>query len=111
MRASFANHYRRLIPQLLEVLEFRSNNDLHRPVIEALELLKKYASSKARYYDSTEEIPIDGVLKAGAKEILMETDSEGNERINRAQSESFASRRRRRSARTRCIMKSVSLKP
>jgi len=51
MRASFASHYRRLIPQLLEVLEFRSNNDIHRPVIEALELLKKYASSKARYYD------------------------------------------------------------
>ena len=83
MRASFANHYRRMIPQLLEVLEFRSNNDLHRPVIEALELLKKYAHSKARYYDSSEEIPIDGVLKAGAKEILMETDSDGNERINR----------------------------
>ena len=83
MRASFAGHYRRMIPQLLEVLEFRSNNDLHRPVIEALELLKKYAHSKARYYDSTEEIPIDGVLKAGAKEILMETDSEGQERINR----------------------------
>ena len=83
MRASFAGHYRRMIPQLLEVLEFRSNNDIHRPVIEALELLKKYASSKARYYDSSEEIPIDGVLKAGAKEILMETDSDGQERINR----------------------------
>ena len=63
LRASFAGHYRRMIPQLLEMLEFRSNNDIHRPVIEALELLKKYASSKARYYDSSEEIPIDGVLK------------------------------------------------
>ena len=83
VRNSFASHYRRMIPQLLEVLEFRSNNDIHRPVIEALELLTKYAHSKARYYDSTEEIPIDGVLKTGAKEILMETDSEGNERINR----------------------------
>jgi hypothetical protein len=77
MRSSFANHYRRMIPQLLELLEFRSNNDLHRPVIEALELLKKYAHSKARYYNSSEEIPIDGVLKAGAKEILLETDSDG----------------------------------
>ncbi len=83
IRASFAGHYRRMIPQLLEVLEFRSNNDIHRPVIEALDLLKKYASSKARYYDSTEEIPIDGVLKSNAKEILLEIDSEGNERINR----------------------------
>jgi len=83
MRASFASHYRRMIPQLLEVLEFRSNNDIHRPVIEALELLKKYASSKARYYDPREEIPIDGVLKSNAKEILLETDSEGQSRINR----------------------------
>ena len=83
VRNSFASHYRRMIPQLLEVLEFRSNNEIHRPVIEALELLTKYAHSKARYYDSSEEIPINGVLKAGAKEILMETDSEGNERINR----------------------------
>ncbi len=83
LRASFAGHYRRMIPQLLEVLEFRSNNEIHRPVIEALELLKKYASSKSRYYDPTEEIPIDGVLKSNAKEILMETDSDGNERINR----------------------------
>lgn len=83
VRNSFASHYRRMIPQLLEVLEFRSNNDIHRPVIEALELLKKYARSKARYYDSSEEIAIDGVLKPGAKEILIETDSEGNERINR----------------------------
>ncbi len=83
VRNSFASHYRRMIPQLLEVLEFRSNNEIHRPVIEALELLKKYAYSKARYYDSSEKIAIDGVLKAGAKEILLETDSEGNERINR----------------------------
>ena len=67
-----------------------SDRDRHTNTkIEALELLKKYASSKTRHYDSTEEIPIDGVLKAGAKEILMETDSDGNERINRAQAESL----------------------
>lgn len=83
MRTSFASHYRRMIPQLLEMLEFRSNNDIHRPVIQALELLKKYAQSKARYYDSGEEIPIDGVLKSGWKEILLEKDSDGKERINR----------------------------
>ncbi len=83
MRASFANHYRRMIPQLLEMLEFRSNNDIHRPVIEALELLKKYAQSQARYYAPEEEIPIDGVLKSGWKDILLEKDPDGKERINR----------------------------
>jgi TnpA family transposase len=83
IRNSYANHYRRMIPQLLAVLEFRSNNDIHRPVIQALELLKKYTDSKARYYEPTESIPIDGVLKSGWKEILLETDTEGRERINR----------------------------
>ncbi len=83
VRNSFASHYRRMIPSLLEVLEFCSNNEIHRPVIEALKLLKKYAHSKARYYDPTEDITIDGVLKAGVKEILLETDELGNERINR----------------------------
>ena len=83
MRASFASHYRRLIPQLLGALEFRSNNDLHRPVIQALELLTKYALSIARYYQDEEDLPIDGVLKSGWKEILLEKDSDGKERINR----------------------------
>lgn len=83
IRSSFANHYRRMIPQLLEVLEFRSNNDIHRPVIQAIELLKKYAQSSARYYNTDEDIPIDGVLKTGCQEILLEKDSDGFERINR----------------------------
>ena len=83
MRASFANHYRRMIPILLSILEFRSNNDIHRPVIQALELLKKYTESKASYYDTAEDIPIEGVLKSGWKDILIETDTSGNERINR----------------------------
>ena len=40
LRASYGAHYRRLLPALLDVLEFRSNNAAHRPVIRALDLLK-----------------------------------------------------------------------
>lgn len=83
MRSSFATHYRRMIPQLLEVLEFRSNNDIHHPIILALELLKKYMDSKAKYYDLEEKIPIEGVLKTGWKDIIIEKTDEGKERINR----------------------------
>ena len=83
MRSSFASHYRRMIPSLLEVLEFCSNNDIHRPLIKALELLKKYSQRKQRYYDVSEKIPIDGVLKSGWKEILLEKTDDGKERINR----------------------------
>ena len=72
-----------MIPLLLEVLEFCSNNDIHRPLIKALELLKKYSQRKERYYDASEDIPIDGVLKSGWKEILLEKTDDGKERINR----------------------------
>jgi hypothetical protein len=33
MRRSYQAHYRRLLPPLLETLEFRSNNEAHRPVV------------------------------------------------------------------------------
>jgi len=46
IRSSYSNHYRRMVPQFLEVLEFRSNNEVHRPVIQALELLTKHAGSQ-----------------------------------------------------------------
>lgn len=83
IRSSYSRHYRRIVPKLLAVLEFRSNNDVHRPVIQALELLKKYADSKQRYYSPEDEVPIEGVLKSGWREILLEKNTEGNERINR----------------------------
>ena len=62
MRASYLHHYRRLVPQILDTLEFRSNNDMHRPVISALELLKKYQDSSQRYYSSSDPLYIKGVL-------------------------------------------------
>ena len=51
MRSSYSSYYRRLVPKILDILEFRSNNDVHRPVIEAIELIKKYSGSNQRYYD------------------------------------------------------------
>ena len=33
LKASYSNHYRRGLIDLLEVLEFRSNNATHRPVL------------------------------------------------------------------------------
>lgn len=36
IRASYSNHYRRMVPKILEALEFRSGNSQHRPVLTAL---------------------------------------------------------------------------
>ena len=39
MRGSCAGHYRRMMPKLLSVLRFRSNNAVWRPILDALELI------------------------------------------------------------------------
>ncbi len=83
MRASYLHHYRRMVPQILEALEFRSNNELYQPVIKALELIKKYTDSSQHYYSSEDEVFVDGVLKNSWREIVVEVDSSGVEKINR----------------------------
>lgn len=47
VRASDGYPYRRIVPALLGVLSFQCNNDLHRPVMDALSLLEKYRDDKA----------------------------------------------------------------
>ncbi|KLU63705.1 Tn3 transposase DDE domain protein [Desulfosporosinus acididurans] len=83
IRASYSSHYRRMIPEILGILQFRSNNEVHRPVIKALELIKKYAQSGLHYFPATEDIPVDGVIRSVYKEIIIEKDDNGQERINR----------------------------
>ena len=46
-KASYSNHYRRGLIRLLGVLEFRSNNTAHQPIIDALALIVRYAHSTA----------------------------------------------------------------
>jgi rhamnose utilization protein RhaD (predicted bifunctional aldolase and dehydrogenase) len=48
-KASYTNHYRRGLIRLLGVLEFRSNNSAHQPVIDALGLIVRYAHDGGTY--------------------------------------------------------------
>ena len=61
-RASYSNHCRRIVPALLEVLNFQCNNDLHRPVMDALALLEKYRGHKSSVFPASEKVPSDGVV-------------------------------------------------
>ena len=83
IRSSYLHHYRRMVPAILETLEFQSNNDAHRPVIEALSLLKRYQESNSRYFNEEEQVITTGVLKSSWRELVVETDTEGREQINR----------------------------
>ena len=42
LKASYTRHFRRGLIELLDVLEFRSNNTTHRPVLDALELVTRH---------------------------------------------------------------------
>jgi TnpA family transposase len=83
IRNSYAGHYRRMVPKLLDALDFRSNNAIHRPVIEALALVRRYATSRQHYFPTEEAVPIDGVVRSLWRDAVIDTDAKGRQRVNR----------------------------
>lgn len=83
IRNSYSGHYRRMVPKVLQALEFRSNNEGHRPVIRALELLRRHADSKLRVFPAEEDVPLDGVVSGLWRDAVIEPDAQGRQRINR----------------------------
>jgi hypothetical protein len=77
IRNSYAGHYRRMVPKLLDALDFRSNNAIHRPVIEALALVRRYATSRQSYLPTEEVVPIDGVVRSLWRDAVIDTDAKG----------------------------------
>jgi TnpA family transposase len=83
MRASYRTHYRRMLPRMLDTLEFKSNNRAWRPIIEAIKILQKYIGNPIQYYPVTENIPTDGIIPADWRDLVYKTDAKGNVRIQR----------------------------
>ena len=83
LKASYTSHYRRGLIALLGVLEFRSSNTTHRPVIEALAFVKRHAGRGGRFYPVGEDIAIKGVVREDWRELVLQTDSRGRERVVR----------------------------
>lgn len=83
IRNSYKGHYRRMVPQILETLEFRSNNQRYRPVIQALALLQRYTGNKCRTFPLGEEVPIDGIVSGLWRDVVIEQDARGRTQVNR----------------------------
>jgi TnpA family transposase len=83
IRNSYQGHYRRMALKLLFALEFRSNNDHHRPVMQALELVKRFADTKVHTFPADEEVPLDGVVRGLWRDAVVEKDAAGRNRVNR----------------------------
>ena len=52
---SYTHHYRQILPLLLEVLTFRSNNDQHKPLLEALEVVAAHLQEKDAFYPQDQD--------------------------------------------------------
>jgi hypothetical protein len=63
------------------VLEFRSSNTSHRPVIEALDLVQRYASSVKQFYPFAERVVLDGVVREDWRKLLLRTNPQGRVQV------------------------------
>lgn len=83
IRGSYRGHYRRAVLDLLAALDFRSNNEAHRPVIRALDLVRRYAGARLRTYPAGEDVPLDGVVRPLWRDAVVDRDPHGRPRVNR----------------------------
>lgn len=82
-KPSYSNHYRSGLMKLLGVLDFRSSNDQHKPVMEALKLIERHKDSSTTYLPLGETIPLDGVVRKDWMEFAIFTPDKGPKRVMR----------------------------
>jgi TnpA family transposase len=83
MRASYTSRYHKGLIRLLEVLEFRSSNSTHRPVIAALDLIARYARGSVQYYPDGEQVPQHRGLGGDWADLVVKVDQRGRRRVVR----------------------------
>ncbi len=84
LRASYTNHYRRGLVRLLDVLDFRSSNSTHQPVVQALALVARYANAgNATYYPPGETVPVHKAMSGDWADVVHRTDTRGQRRVVR----------------------------
>src|SRR6266436_5787062 len=79
MRRKFVRHYRRMLPLVLEILHFRSDNRFQ-PIVEALSAIQEALTTKSRYFKAP--VPIQGVAPRGWTEPVFE-EVKGEAKVNR----------------------------
>ena len=65
-----------MLAPLLRTLDVRSNNAAHCPVIEALDLLRRYTErpGTVRFYDPEDDVPLDGIVPGDWREAVVDHD-------------------------------------
>ena len=76
-KASYTNHYRAGLIQILDALEFGSTNTVHAPMMAALALIKRYRvqhTHRTKYYSLAEDVPVAHIVPGELAELMYRTD-------------------------------------
>lgn len=76
----YANTYRHIIFNIMDCLDFHSNN---MDFLETITLIKRYQKSKHKYYPLEENVLLDGIISKQQQKEIIEKDETNNIRILR----------------------------
>ncbi|MFD3734585.1 DUF4158 domain-containing protein [Streptomyces sp. NPDC058632] len=65
LRSSYSAHWRRMLSPLLRALELKCDNTAYRPVMDAIDPLKRYLEQPLKegaFFDPAETVPLEGVV-------------------------------------------------
>ena len=82
LHRSYQAHYRRMLPEMLNNLEFRCTNARHKPVIQAIDVIKKHLGHKGTTYPRGILVTLDGIVPTDWRSLVVENESE-SPKINR----------------------------
>jgi TnpA family transposase len=73
LTGSYSHYYRRMLPTLLGALEFKCNNTAYRPVMDAVDLLGRYAAvpNRIKHYERADRVPITGVVPQAWRDAVV----------------------------------------
>jgi hypothetical protein len=72
MKVKYSYHYRKMLKPILDNLLFRANNPTQQPLIDGLDLVKRYVDSRSTYYPDNEIIP-DELIKGHWLSLVVES--------------------------------------
>lgn len=73
---AFKAHYRRILPELLGILEFRCPNPQTQPVMRALEVVKSNLGHKGPLYPKGLKAPLEGVVRQKWRSLVVEAEGD-----------------------------------
>ena len=72
LQSSYRFHYRRMLPELLNNLEFRCTNAQYQPLMQALVLVKSQLEIKKPFFPDSMDIPLKGIVPSSWMPLVIE---------------------------------------